>query len=75
MNELKPLKACPFCGGKADLFTKELPNGYIVVAHCKVCDAKSRAFFLENLDYGWWAMNPAQSAVEAWNRRTNEIDT
>ena len=73
MTELKPLDKCPFCGGEADLFTKPVTNGSIIFAACKVCDAKSRAFYADNFDGEWWARTPAQSAVKAWNRRAKDV--
>jgi Lar family restriction alleviation protein len=73
VKEIETLRKCPFCGGNADLFTKQVYNGDIIFAACKVCDAKSRAFFIDNFEGDWWARSPAQSAVEAWNRRAQNV--
>lgn len=63
MTELKP---CPFCGGAAELKTRE----YAMVGHkqqayviCKTCGVTS-AYFSENIAY---CAN--EKAIEAWNRR------
>lgn len=66
-EELKP---CPFCGGKADIWKKQYPNGYIDgvwktrttwVADCSVCDCVCSEIF-----------KTKKEAIEAWNRRVED---
>ena len=61
MNELKP---CPFCGGNAALYVA--PNKG-VEAFCYSCNARSGTkYTTENRSFSV----AVQSAIEAWNRRT-----
>lgn len=65
MMELKP---CPFCGGKAKLkvITTDaiamMPNFYWHRVSCMKCGATVEA-------------TDSLTAIEAWNRRTNENQT
>ena len=55
------LLPCPFCGGPATLSSMPLaPTWWRVRCHKYECGSTT------------WAMDEADKAVKAWNRRTNE---
>lgn len=67
MDKLKP---CPFCGGRAHMVTSEDDNGYRTVIYC-MSGADVGCFALSS----HWALKKEwaeESAVKAWNRRTEE---
>ena len=74
MSNINP---CPFCGGKAELRTtiyegkrKGVPiDSYVT---CTKCFAMSDRFLYKNTDRT--GANPAEAAVNAWNRREGEKD-
>ena len=55
----KPLKPCPFCGGKADILPTP-DNEYF--AWCERCESTSADYATEKL------------AIEAWNRRASPAE-
>lgn len=58
------LKPCPFCGGKASLYTLYDGNRtyYVIVCETAGCRASE--------DYAWSYQDDKMTAVSAWNNRT-----
>lgn len=68
------LKACPFCGGEAELLHKyraDLEGKVIVRARCKQCYAQSPYKSNPQL-HGWFDAKDKGKALAAWNRRVAE---
>jgi Lar family restriction alleviation protein len=57
------LKTCPYCGGKASLYTLDEGNGinYVVVCETDGCRASE--------DYAWSYQDDKMKAISAWNKR------
>jgi Lar family restriction alleviation protein len=67
MNELKP---CPFCGGKARLdYTND--NKHRPYVHCLTGILLKPMCTLSHVDC--WQYKTETEAIEAWNRRVNEV--
>lgn len=65
----KTLKACPFCGGKAELkqahyLESELPYSYVRCTHEECSMHNNTAHFSGNSE-----QKNSQNAVTAWNQR------
>ena len=62
MDKIKPLKPCPFCGGKAVAYKDPscIPLTIRYKAICKDC-------------YGQMYRGTKKKVVEAWNRRADEM--
>lgn len=61
MDKIKPLKPCPFCGGKAEMLISEYEDSrkeYLVA--CTECDGMVECW-----------RETEEEAVEQWNRRVN----
>lgn len=62
MDKLKPLKPCPFCGGKAEMLINEYNDSkkeYLVA--CTECDGMVERW-----------RETEEEAVEQWNRRISD---
>lgn len=62
MDKLKPLKPCPFCGGKAEMLINEYNDSrkeYLVA--CTECDGMVERW-----------RETEKEAVEQWNRRVSD---
>lgn len=62
MEKLKPLKPCPFCGGKAEMLVSEYDDSrkeYLVA--CAECDGMVERW-----------RETEEEAVEQWNRRASD---
>ena len=68
------LKSCPFCGGTAELWTRNGRNGHIVFAKCSVCDAQSRVKSAHGDpdDKDFWYQISVAEVIRLWNLRTGE---
>lgn len=67
MNELKP---CPFCGGKAELYTtitSSVPKRGMAWVHCVKCHSSGAVFEDRNNDGEFVCL-----AIKAWNRRADQ---
>lgn len=73
IDELLP---CPFCGGNAALYSKQLQNGdHIMNVRCEVCKASTRMFGCENNNYddeNYWNQLAAKKAINIWNLRSEK---
>jgi len=58
MNELKP---CPFCGGKAEIFSGGFGERFVACSDVKQCGGR--------LGTGVWFTND-EDAIKIWNTRT-----
>lgn len=65
MPELKP---CPFCGGKAHLFSSSICPTLDVVVECEDCLAGTQFFSNGEVE------ELHQKAIEAWNRRADNAE-
>jgi hypothetical protein len=75
MAELKP---CPFCGGKAGIYTQNGRFGTFTYIECETCSARSKTISTP-YDYDddrFWNSIYYNRVKEAWNRRytPSEID-
>ena len=72
MNEIK-LKPCPFCGGEAVLWDREVVGyGKIVLTwqvFCKDCGIRTPHFYTRK---GVSLQMAKHSAIEAWNKRVRD---
>lgn len=64
LDEVKEIKPCPFCGGKAYETERGEYGEYVYIA-CGKCDAKSPSFCIT--DYR--PKTAAKKAIKAWNKR------
>lgn len=75
MTEQAELKACPFCGGQAELATfRQESYGYFCSTRgvkCKSCWCKTEAFETEAYERGrgMYQIDADGPAIAAWNRR------
>ena len=78
MAELKP---CPFCGGEAYLERSHrafigAKSTKVSFVRCKECNARSGRFKINDYGHTSHSVEAEASAIEAWNRRTeNDNDT
>lgn len=71
------LKDCPFCGGKADIFTQHIDHRTYFRIECVSCGCQTKMNGAEHLDLsdgllkedGLCCLN---WIIKAWNRRTEE---
>ena len=71
------LKACPFCGGKAEICFSGTPErGGYIVARCRTCRASAGAAFYRGpaIDIPLEETVGGEMAEDAWNRRMNDED-
>lgn len=53
------LKPCPFCGGEAEILVSDIADRAVI--YCRGCDAQIQ-------------IKPnKQEAIEAWNKRADEV--
>lgn len=56
---MSELKACPFCGGKAEIISEVIPtDGEVFSSRCKCCFSRTGQYTSES------------AATDVWNRRT-----
>ena len=71
------LKPCPFCGGEAESRIiyegkRETLKAMFHYVRCSKCFAQTFSFPYKNTDRT--GVNPADEAIEAWNRRATNVD-
>jgi len=44
LSDLKPLLACPFCGGESEYFHESTIDGQGIFVKCKECNVKGKLF-------------------------------
>ena len=70
---MEEIKHCPFCGGKADLWSHWWKRGYLTYVECEICSAQSKTFLLgKELDENWYESTSSKKAIAFWNRRVKE---
>ena len=68
------LKSCPFCGGMAALYANysRKCRRYFVFAKCELCGSQGKICSSnEDPEEVDWNNKACNSAVNAWNTRTN----
>ena len=69
------LKPCPFCGSEVEDVTVKIANGTIeeLKLYCRRCSAE---FTIRASDLREWGTGkPLSSAIDTWNRRSNDETT
>lgn len=66
MSENKKLLPCPFCGGEAEIITREYGNCKTKYVQCKDCECRTKEMFECCCD----RERAEERAVKIWNSRT-----
>ena len=70
---MEELKKCPFCGGEANIKTKNKREvGWTIWCECNHCHAKAPGYCpsMQNADKALNSIEVCKTnAIEAWNRR------
>lgn len=73
MIELKP---CPFCGGKANIgYGRIASHEAIVTITALCCNCHIGIFKYRSKENEWNTFQTEEEAIEAWNRRADNVDT